>query len=152
MVKIALRPQGVDKLTLRDIPAMTEYVTISQAAEMLGMTRNGIFYKVYEQRAFNTVVKVAEEDDEDDGARNERGFKKRPVLLIKRWEVEAIASGELPKKVKNPALLLRDWNRRVKAWGESSGKSEFRIAATGAPRRQLVEAYLEANPDDPRPE
>lgn len=143
MVKIAVRPEGVDRLSVENIPVMTEYVTVAQAAEILGITRTGVFYKIYDQRLFNTLVRVAEEDDTP---------KKRPLLLIKRWEVEAVARGELPKRAKSSHEVRREWNRRVKEWGGSTGEPEFRVAPTGAPRSVLIEAYLQAHPNDPRPE
>jgi hypothetical protein len=142
-----MRPVGVDRLTLDTIPVMTDYVTVTQAAEILGITRNGVFYKIYDQRIFNTIVRVAEEDDI-----SREASKRRPVLLIKRWEVEAVAKGELPKRSKSPQLVRKEWNRRVKEWGGSTGNPEFRVAPTGAPRAVLIDAYVAAHPEDPRPE
>lgn len=131
-------------MKLSEIPVLPGYISVARAARLLNMNKVSVYYKIYEQDAFRTVFKLAGAHDES-----------RPVILLLEAEVKAVAAREQHEaETFAPALRerLNAWNKRVKAWGLSTGWSDGTIHVAGAPSRPLQTAYLEANPQDPRPE
>lgn len=130
----------METLQIKDVPPLPHYVTVKQAAKMLGMSKTSVFYNIYNTRLLREVFKVGDEEDGD-----------RPVVLILRSEVEQVVGKLAAAPVKTLDDLRADWNRRVKQWGVDSGWNKFRISEKGVPRKELVEDYLASHPGDPRP-
>lgn len=124
-------------LTSADIPRLPGYVTIPEAAEILGITRTTMYYKIYEQRAFRTLFRVG---DPEEG--------RRPIVLLLETEVRDLARREAELAVHTPDPL-NAWNKRVKDWARGNGMT---VHVAGQPSMQLRTAYVAAYPQDPRPQ
>jgi len=133
---------------LRDIPELPHYMSVAQAAQLFGISKTSMYYKIYDQQKFKEVYRVGG-DPED-----EHGINERPFLLIRRSEVLAIKEAEDKENAsveqETPAQRLNSWNRRVKEWGRRVG-TFGEIFEKGRPTHELIEAYQQAHPNDPRP-
>lgn len=125
-----------------EIPELPGYMTVATVARIFGIEKESVFYKIYEQGAFQHVYKVGPPEE-----------TRRPVLLLLESEVRRVFSTERASvPMHTSRTLLKEWNKRVKAWGRETGWTETPIADAGRPPKALVQAYLEANPEDTRPE
>lgn len=131
-----------EPLDPKDIPLLPRYISVAQAARIFGMSKPGIYDKIYKQRKFDVVFRVG--DDE---------YGDRPFLLLLKDEVLAVKKHEDEIAAMPPPLtaLVSAWNQRVKDWGRQSDMDGFRVNPKGPPNARLVEAYLNSNPRDPRP-
>ncbi len=132
-------------MNIDDIPEFPGYLGVSRVAQLFGITKTGVYYKIYDQRVFRHVYKVAGNED-----------GQRPTLMLWEPEVMEVLKRETDEREKR-GVPLRDrvsaWNKRVKQWGRDTGwNNGAHIHDTGRPHNDLVSAYLASNPDDPRPE
>jgi hypothetical protein len=135
------------KLSIDEIPELPGYMTLAAIAEKYSVSKSTVYYMIMGQRLFRTVVKVTKGSDEAGKG------DKRPMLLIKTSEVEKVfAERSFRVVTAETSERLKEWNRRIKQWGRTSGWSETAIHVAGAPPRILVDAYLAEHPDDQRPE
>jgi hypothetical protein len=105
-----------------------------------------IYYLLFNKQAFRRPYKVS------------RGLgDERPLILLEERDARDVMKrreSELAEKnrVSGGAEELKLWNRRVKDWGRGIGWATTRISDSGQPGKLLVEAYLDARPEDPRPD
>lgn len=131
-------------MKLAEIPVLPGYISVARAAKIMGLHKVSVYYKIYEQDAFRTVFKVP---GADEGS--------RPIILLSQAEVEQVAARERAEAANVQAPLrerLNAWNKRVKAWGIETSWGDQPIFEAGAPSRPLQSAYLQAHPQDARPE
>jgi hypothetical protein len=129
-------------MKLELIPPIPGYISVARAAKILGMAKASVYYKIYDQDAFNHVYKLPGADD-----------SARPVLLMLESEVRSVAERERAQRGEGEAKeRLRVWNQRVKVWGRAGGWASSEISTFGQPSLLLQGAYLQAHPQDPRPE
>ncbi len=135
-------------MNLSDIPILPGYIGVARAAKILGISRVSVYYMIYDMDAFKNVFKIESRDGDT-----------RPMILMSEAEVRRVAAEREARAAQpDPGPLrerVHDWNKRVKQWGEKSGwakSSNVTINKAGQPHNDLKMAYLEAHPDDPRPE
>lgn len=129
----------MEDLQLSDIPEFPDYVTVAQAARILGISTVSVYYKIYTQRSLRDVFRVGD-------------FEDRPFLLLNKQEVIKVAEQERQPVEQTPEALLNAWNRRVKEWARHNADVDpATIRERGRPRQELVDRYLAAHPEDPRP-
>jgi hypothetical protein len=121
-------------------PELKGYLSVARVAELFGMKKASIYYKIYEQRRFKQVFRVPGATDDA-----------RPVLVLLESEVRQVLAEEQANAEPSPQQRLTEWHRRVKAWGRDNGY-ELKIHAAGKPLLEICEAYERANPQDPHPE
>lgn len=129
-----------ENLQVTDLPELPGYVSVAQAANILGMAKTSVFYNIYTTRLLNQVFRVGNVEEGE-----------RPFILLLKTHVEQVAKklNSLPEPTCEQ--LLAEWNQRVKQWGLTSGWDKFRISEKGVPRRELVADYLKDHPEDARP-
>jgi len=133
------------RLTMEDLPELPGYTTAGALADRFGVSKETIYYLVYDKKALNRVCKIS------------KGVEGgRPLMLIEERhgdEVMRARVRELEEKGKSTGTpeQLRDWNRRVKDWGRETNWQLTQIRDSGQPGIALQRSYLEAHPDDPRP-
>lgn len=128
------------KLQAMDLPELPGYVSVAQAAKILGMAKTSVFYNIYTTGILRQVFRVGDEKEEE-----------RPFILLLEADVKRVAEQRLAVPAPTYEGLLAEWNQRVKGWGASSGWDKFRISEKGVPRRELVQDYLKDHPEDTRP-
>lgn len=144
-----LTEQATPEQTLRrysdqvnELPELPRFINIAQAARILGISKTSVYYKIYEQKKFNVVYRVgggkdAEADD-------------RPYILLLKVEVEDLAEAEKAAAAEVPLRIqVNLWNKRVKDWGRQNDWGV--VNPKGRPNLDLIEAYVESHPNDPRP-
>ncbi len=130
-------------VTSEDLPQLPGFLTVPQAANHLGLSLQGIYYQIYHSKIYKKVYRVGGTAEND-----------RPFILIEErdfWRAvrEAEQAGAAKRSVDEEGRsALAAWHMRVKAWARNNG---WTVNVTGPPRVQIREAYVEANPQDPRP-
>lgn len=129
------------RLELSDFPELEGYVSVAKAAQLMNVSKPSVYYMIYDQGLFAGVRRIGG-DPADPG-----GLKERAYLLIPEDEFERVRA---ERETKKPPLhkLVHAWNERVRAWGKAN---DFHTTEWSRPTTALVEAYLKAHPDDPRP-
>lgn len=133
------------KLTLADIPELPGYLPVARIAADYGVHKGTIYYMIYHQAAFRHVYKVTTGVEDP-----------RPLIVILESEVRSVFA-ERERRANEareltPAQQLNVWNRRVKQWGRDTAWDRTPILTAGPPSVPLTAAYLDAHPDDPKPE
>lgn len=134
------------RTTVDDIPELPGYTTVAALASEYGVAKGTIYYLLYTKRAFERPYKVS------------RGLSdERPLILLEEknaHEVMKKRGTEMAEhnRVSGNADEVKHWNRRVKNWGREIGWTTTRISDSGQAGKLLVEAYLEAHPEDVRPD
>ena len=136
------------RLTLEEIPELPGYMSVTQAAKAFGVTKQGMYWRIYDAQMFKAVCRVGGNEEDE-----------RPFLLLSINEVEQLLRAEreqTPEQAeaqakREHAHRVNEWHKRVKAWGRQTGFNDGRIAAQGRPPKALVDAYLSAHPDDSKP-
>ncbi len=129
-------------MKIGDIPELPGYLTVYRVAKLFGLSKASIYYKIYEQQAFKHVYKIP-------GSENDQ----RPVLVVLESEVHQVLAQERARAAQEPLRVrLNAWNKRVKDWGRATNWGDgVPIHKSGMAHKSLVEDYLAANPNDPRP-
>jgi hypothetical protein len=129
-------------MTIDEIPDLPGYLSVAQVVERYGINKQTVYYMIFSQRAFKRVFKISRGSD-----------AKRVVLMLNEAEVASVMQQREERGHRPPSrkAALRDWTYRVKQWGWDNKWTATPIAKSGPPTRQLVDAYLQAHPDDPRP-
>lgn len=134
------------RITVEDIPELPGYITITALASEYGVAKGTIYYLLYNKQAFHRPYKVS------------RGLKdERPLILLEEKDAHTVMKqreSEMAQqnRVSGSAEELKHWNRRVKDWGRQTGWTETRISDSGQAGKLLTLAYLQAHPEDPRPD
>lgn len=122
-----------------DFPDLPGYLSIKQAAKLLGVAKFTIFHNIYERRLYRCVYKFGDE---------------RAMLALLESEFRAVHADRLNGVPKPTSLVTRqrEWRSRVVAWARETGWDKTFINRTGMVPRVLHADYLAAHPEDPRPE
>lgn len=131
------------KSELASLPVLPGWVTMVQAAKILGMTLPGVHWRI-NNGDFKWVFRVGGEDGE------------RMTVLINENEVLEFDKNRERRAGERAVDLafrrqLREWNRRVKAWAAEHMPDAGALYQSGPPTKAVRAAFEEANPDDPRP-
>jgi hypothetical protein len=134
------------KLKLDDLPELPGYITVGKAAEKYGVHKGTIYYMIFNSQKIRSAHRVLK-----------GGGDPRPIIVVSKEEVDRVmtqraASGEADVPVVSDLPAQKsEWNRRVKAWATQIGWTQTTIKTFGPAPRPMVEAYLAANPEDPKP-
>lgn len=133
------------RLTIEDLPELPGYITVGGLAERYSVTKETIYYLLYDKKVLTRSYKIS------------KGVEGgRPLIMIEERQGDEVLQArqkELAEHGKTTGTpeQLREWNRRVKDWGRKTDWQLTQIRDSGQPGIALQHAYIEANPDDPRP-
>lgn len=130
----AARPASQDD----KIPVSPEWVGVSEAARMLGVSRTSVYYRIYDQGKFQQVYRLGDEEGE------------RSVLILSRREVEQVVREEQQEQPRPLRVRRFEWTKRVKAWAQQAEWAGH-VARRGRLTDDLVAAYEQGHPEDPKP-
>lgn len=133
------------RINYEDMPDLPGYWTVARVSAEYGMSKEGVRNMVWAQKLFPGACKVTWGEPGDPNP--------KIILLLPEQEVRKVFARRTAAREQGPSLAkqINAWNRRVKDWGRVNSWAQTPIRVSGAPHKLLAEAYLEANPADPRP-